>query len=297
MTGILPKFADEILAVLPSMMKCVPHGPSLAEIAAQLSSDIQSVRRAAKTLNADGSAWLMQRASSREQFLVPPRTRVEGRRYCANCLKSFAPPPRKRSGRCTYYSDRRTCSRFCHTALKWKRPGMREHMSRVLSIAQSTPAALARTAAHNKRRWSKPGEREKLSEQNRREWADPVKRALRAQSIKAINGSPQMREFYSNLRKAWWRDPEMRRKMNEAAKASQSTQQYRAKLSALVKERWRDPAWRKKWTEANRIKVARMAERNRGRKQSAEHVSKRVAAARASRSRMTPLHHQAGRKG
>lgn len=254
-TNPLRTLADEILAVLPSIMIENPHGPRLRIIAQRLGADEASVRRAARQLNVDARADLMRRLDSPEQFLVPIRYRkAVGLRYCANCGETFTAPPVKTFKTGTHYSDRRCCSRSCGIAWSWTRPGVKQRRIEAIKTERKSPEAMARLAAHNKRRWSRPEEHEKLSAQNRREWADPVKGALRAQSIKAVNGSPKMVKFYSDLRKAWWKDPAMRQKMLNAAKASQSTQEYRAKLSKLVRERWRDPVWRKKWTEANRIK-------------------------------------------
>jgi hypothetical protein len=275
----LPTVADEIALVLPSLWATHPNGPALAVFADKLAIDLGKIRRAAKEINADGRAWLMRRLKSREQFLVPPRCHVGGLRYCANCEKTFDnfyfDPNGKRR-----MAMSRTCSRSCAVALKWKKPGMREHMRRVLSERQSTPDALARIAAHNKRRWSDSEEHKRLSEQNRREWADPVKGALRAQSIKEVQNRPEQRKFYSDLRKQWWKDPVMRKKMHDAAAASQKTQAYREKLSGLAKERWRDPVWREKWTAANKVKSMKAASINRGRKQSRETIEKRVESTR-----------------
>lgn len=269
--------AEEVLAVLPSLMAERPHGPSIRAIAVRLGADDVNVRGAARQLNTEAKADLYRRTNSREQFLVPFRCRnVVGLRYCANCNKTFAMPPRKKIDGGSYYSNRRCCTRACGIAWSWNRPGVRQRRSAGIKTAHNTPEQRARLDAHNKRRWSRPGEREKLSEQNRREWKDPVKAALRAQSIKAVNGSPEKRKFYSDMRKAFWRDPAMRAKMIAAATKAKSTPEYRAYFSELCRQRWRDPVWRKKWMPAVKRNAALGASALKGKKQSAAQIAARV---------------------
>lgn len=278
---MLKTLADEVVDLLPALLVERPDGVPLTLIADRLGSDMFNIRNAALQINRDGKADLMRRLTSREWFLVPVKARkFEGYRFCAHCDREFVPPARKRSTGCTYYSNRRTCSRKCWGAHAWRDPNKAQTRKAAMSRAQRTPKALARVAAHNRRRWSDPKEHKKLSERNRQMWADPVQRALMSQAIAEVQGSPKMRKFYSDLRKRWWKIPEMRRKMCEAATRAKSTPEYRAYFSELCKKRWRDPIWRKKWMKAVRANGLKAAAAIRGKKQSPATIRKRVIATR-----------------
>lgn len=269
----LSTLADETLDVLPRLLKLRPDGVPLALFVSELGADLPSIKRAARELNKSGLADLVRRLESRELFLAPLKYRpAVGYYFCAVCNTMFERPRRKyRVG--TYYSDRRTCSASCHAALTWK-PETKAARCAAISAAHSTPAALARTAAHNKRRWGDPEQHRRLSEQNRREWADPIKGAKRKQTITAVQRRPESRALYSAIRKEWWKDPAMRAKMIEAAKRAKNTPEFKAYFSELCRQRWRDPAWRKKWLPAvrrNAAKAGRVsAQRRKERKQTQE---------------------------
>lgn len=274
-----------MLAALPTLLTSHPEGPALKFFAIELGADMLSIRRGATELNRTGRADLMRRENSRELFLVPLKYRkAEGRHLCAACGALFDRPKKKRYTNSTYYSDRRTCSRSCHSSLGWK-PENNTTRRAALSAAQSRPEALERLARHNQRRWAKSGERERMSEQNRREWADPVKAARRAQSIRSVQRRPTQRALYSAIRKEWWRNPEMRQKMIDAAKKAKNTPEYKAYFSELCRQRWRDPEWRKKWLRAARENGKKGAVAIRGRKQSQAQVAARVAATKTAKQR------------
>lgn len=279
----LSTLADEMMQALPALLQARPEGAPLKLFAAELAADHPSVRRAAEQLNKAGRADLMCQLGSRELFLAPLKYRAaEGRHVCAACGALFD-RPKTRTSYSVRYSDRRTCSGFCHGALGW-RPESNARRRAAISGAKSTPAALERLAEHNRKRWSKPGERERMSEQNRRQWADPVAKARRAQAIKARNGTPEKRQFYSELRRRQWKeDPEFRRKTTAAMTAAHSAPEQRRRASERMKERWRDPEWRAKWLKAARRNGRKAAAALRGRKQSPEHIAARVAARKAAK--------------
>lgn len=275
----LPTLADEILAVV------IEHreGVKLKSLTSTIGADIAHIRRAAKELNVAARAILMRRRSSREFFLVPNKSQVDGLRVCVSCGTPFDPPfwatP---SGRKKFY-PRRSCSRACGIAWSWSRPGVREKRSAGIKVTKNTPEAMERLAEHNKRRWSKPSEHEKLAEQNRREWADPVKATLRAQSIKAIHTQPEKRKHASDTKKRQWAEPGYRTKTVEGIRRSKTTPEARAQFSKLLADRWKDPVMRAKYTAANARRSHDVAARNKGKKQSPGQVAKRVASTRATK--------------
>lgn len=276
---------DEIVERLPALLQTTPEGPSLRLIAEELAADYASVRAAAFRLNADGRADVMRRLNSRELYLVPIKYRKSrGLAHCAICEACFDRGD-KRSGRSgrkryTHYNDRRTCSRKCWGALSWRGDGVHAKRCAALHKSQSTPEAVARTKRTNAKRWARPGERKKMSEQNRRLWADPIGNAIRSQAIAKAARKPERRKKDSERRKAAWANPETRKKMLAGMEASHRVQAYRASASERMRARWRDPKWRKKWMKAVRRNSAKAAAKNRGRKQPAAQIAKRVASTR-----------------
>lgn len=183
-------FADELLAMLPTIIATHPLGATIDEAGRRLASPRQFVREAFDTLNAEGRAIMVRRRGGRVIYLVPSDYPITA---CKNCHVEFEP---KWKAKC--------CSRACSISWSWRQPGVAEKRKAGIRAERKSPEAKARLAAHNKRRWAKPEEHAKLSEQNRRQWANPVYRAKRSAGIQAANGSPEARRAWSKLRsKAW----------------------------------------------------------------------------------------------
>jgi hypothetical protein len=268
--------ADEILMSLPALMAEFPLGPTILVLCNRLAAASPDVRRAVEQIDKDGRA--VRYRWSKAHHLVPCGYEPNGMRICGNCRSTFYPP---KTGK--RISPRVTCSPECHVSLSWKHPGTRERRLESIKAERATPLAQARTAAHNARRWADPEQRRKLSEWNRKRWADPATKAKLSAAIQAVNGSPEGRALFSKNRKAQWCDPEFRDKTVAGIRKSKRTPEARAKFSKLLKLRWDDPEKRNIYLAGVQKTAAKMAERNKGRKQSKETIRKRVAATKATK--------------
>jgi hypothetical protein len=268
----LPSLADEIMVALRGLIATHPNGPNIKQISEAVSADPASIRKAMAQLNTEARAMLMRRDDSRELFLYPNTKRILGLNICAKCGAGYRRTDKTVSKRC--------CSRACGISWSWTRPGVKEKRKAGIRAERATPAAKARAAKLNRERWSRPGERERLSEWNKKRWANPAIKADLARAIALVQRTPEMRKLYSDLRKEWWKDPVMREKMLKAMADAHGTPEYRAKHSERMKARWRDPVLRKKYLAAVGRNVKKIAENNRGKRQSPEHVARRMASRR-----------------
>jgi hypothetical protein len=258
--------ADRIFDLIPRT-RC---GLSLKDAMAGTRQSQVHVRAAFDALHKAGRGKIVKRGRGGALYLILPSGNV---RSCVVCHKEFTPPVgvwrgtvRKRM------STRKTCSRSCHAAYGWlAHPEKREARCKALSAAQSTPEALARTAAHNKRRWSNPEEHEKLREQNSKRWkGNPEKYFEYCARLAIINGTPEKREFYSKLRKENWADPEYAAMVKAKSAASLREQTRRANAGARLKARWGDPV------KGERLRQANIAKNNKpeNKKRTSERMKK-----------------------
>lgn len=267
--------ADEILDALPRMLLAHPRGPAVKDISKLLYVPQPHAMVAARALDAEGRAIFLRYPGSKARHLVPLDFDLGGDRACAECRVTFTPPRR--------WSPKRCCSRKCAIAWSWNRPGVRERRSAAIRARYGTPEGQARIAALNERRWADPEQHEKLSQQNRENWADPAKAAKRAKAIQAAHGKPESRRRYADMRAAMWADPEYREKTVAGIRTSKRTPEARAKFSKFLRERWQDPEMREKYLAANRAQRAKNAANARGKKQSPEHIARRVASRKANK--------------
>jgi hypothetical protein len=283
----LPSLADEILAVLPDVIRGNPGGATGRVLSAVLGADILSLRRAMVKLAEDGRADLRRRkATGREWAVVPWRYRdplADGERYCPTCKEFFKLRPKIRRHHATTYDNRHCCSRKCSVAWSWTRPGVAKKRKAGILLERQTPAGKKRTIEHNRKRWSRPGERKRLSEWNKRRWADPVIKAELSRAIALAQGTPEMRAFYSNMRTELWKDPKFRKRMVDGIKKSKGSPEARKLFSKLLKERWQDPVLRKKYLAGVRRAAKIRGAQMKGKKQSRKHVARRVASRKRSR--------------
>lgn len=227
--------ADRIFDLIPR----TPHGLSLQAAKQAARQDTAHVRAAFDALHDTQRAIIVKRGRGGALYLVHRDTKVLA---CVVCHTEFTRKPQ---------SKRLTCSRPCHAAYGWRDPVKAEARRKALSAAQSTPKALARTAATNKRRWAKPEEHEKLAEQSRNRWKDPDFRAVVSAKIRVNHQAPEMRAFYSKKRKEDWARPEYAAMVKAKSAASLREQARRARSSQMMKDRWADPAIRAKFIRAN----------------------------------------------
>lgn len=237
----MKSLSERILALMPD----TAHGLSLRAAIATTGEGVPHVRAAFTKLADAKMAKIVKRGNGNALYLVKADSPVLA---CAVCCAEFERGPK---------SKRETCSNFCHAALRHRRatPEQKELWRETLSRVQSSPKALARTAAHNKRRWADPEQHVRLSKQNRERARirreDPEAFERYRAMMRLINGSPEKKKLYSDLRKQWWADPVMRKKMTEAVNASEAVQEYRRNFGEHNKRRWRDPELRAKYTKAN----------------------------------------------
>lgn len=261
--------ADEILAVLPRALNDDPRGATVLQLARVLSAPPVHVRAALRALHEQGRALYFRYSTGRLMHAVPQGHDLGSLRVCENCSVAFA-PDNGRSGR--------FCTKSCRSAWVWRQPKHAERLIAAIAAAKSTPAAKARQTAQNNERWADPEARLRVAEQSRKRWADPAMRAKIATRIQAVNGSPEQRKKAAEIRRALWADPDYRERSTKAIGKARRSPEARAEMSEEAKRRWADPDLRPKYMAAVRLNSEKAAEAARGRRQSPEHVAKRVAA-------------------
>jgi hypothetical protein len=252
-----PSLADRVLAALPGF----EHAPLARDMAARLNTDEPHVRQAFERLESEGRAKIVRRG--RGLHLVPAD--YPGK-ICPICRVEYVLPKK---------SKRHTCSRSCSMAWSWRQPGTAERRHEALLAAHRTPESRAKKVENNKKRWAKPGEREKLSEQNRQRWADPYQNAKQSVGI-ARSRTPEANAAISKRMKDRWASPEGRKLMEETAALGNAKASSAANRGAAMKRRWEDPEQRAKFAKSLARATAKAAEVTRGRKQSPEHIQKRI---------------------
>lgn len=252
--------ADRVLDTLPAF----ESAPLAQDVAEYLNTDVPHVRQAFERLEADGRAKIVRRG--RGLHLVP--TDYPGL-ICPVCRGEFV-----RSKK----SKRVTCSRKCGIAWSWQKPGVRERRKEGISKQRQSPEGRANTSERNRRRWSDPKQRERLSKWNKDRWQDPYVKAELSVAIQKAQSRPDRVEFQRNQIKRRWGDAKGREKLVEGIRKSKRTPEARAKFSKLLSDRWKDPEMRAKYTAANHKRNAKLAEELRGKKQSPEHIAKRMKA-------------------
>ncbi len=282
--------AAEIVAALPSLMKVHPQGPRVDAIADFVAASPASVRKAFAAIKADASAIVVRYPGSKARHVVPLGHDFGFHRaaVCPHCDLLFERPRN---------SKRRCCSQRCGTALSWTKPDVAARRTAGIRAERETIAAKARLAAHNDRRWKSPEARAQLSEQNRRNWADPVKRAKRAAAIQKAHGTKESRKRYSDMRREMWADPDYRKKAIAGMRAAHQTEEHRRAASERMKKRWRDPVQREKLTKACAGNLRKNGDKVVGKKQSPEHVAKRIASRKANAKQHGHWRHRSKGKG
>lgn len=269
--------ADEILIALPDLMAVHADGPTISVLADWLSAGAINVRRALDEIEASERASVVRYRGSRTLHLVPNGHCVA----CKNCRLKFE---RKRKSKAV------CCSQKCAVAWSWKNPETKARRISGIKKQRRSPEGRANTAERNRKLWSDPKQRDRLSKWNRERWADPETRARISVKIQAAHSTTEKRQFYADARRAEWADPAQRAKRMETTNAAKRTPEYRAKFSEYMKRRWQDPVARKKLLASVRRNSAKGATALRGRKQSPEHVQKRVSARR--RAKSEGAHHE-----
>lgn len=268
--------AHEIVAALPALMKAHPQGPRVKELAAFLAAPEAGVRAAMAAIKESGAAIIVRYPGSKARHVVPL-----GHRFNKITTANRHRPVVCRCCDTLFQNgSRKFCSKSCFATHMWAQPGHRQRLSAALKKAHSTPEAKARAVAWNQRRSSDPNERARISENNRKAWADPAHKAKRSASLQAALGTPEKRRFFSELRKQQWQDPAFRAKACAAMREARTSPAYKKKMGDQMRARWANPVTRVKLMAAAKERAA--AKPLKGRKQSPEHVAKRVASRKAS---------------
>lgn len=287
--------ADEIVDTVAGMVAAHPDGVTARQLSARLGvaygkvmeildglrAPTAEARRLVFAIHprAEGQRGALPTYLLPVGYQLPAPTGVH-RRACLHCYAVFE-----------VRSDlkRRCCSRTCSIAWSWTRPGVTERRGRAIRAAKDTPEYRAKQAAHSKRRWSNPEERRRQSERNKKQWANPVQRAKRSAAIQRANGSPEARRKLSERRRAEWADPEQRERRRAIMREAHNRPERKAALAERMRAAWRDPVMRAKYLATKAEQAAKIAAKNRGRKQKPEHVAKRVAAQKAACAARGPI--------
>lgn len=279
----LPTVADEVVAALPALLKRHPAGPLAAQVAAHIHIDYQSARRAMETLDADKRARIVRRG--RGLHLVGPDYRG---RLCVICRKEFK-ATRK---------ETLTCSHSCGRHLAYRNEDMRRRHRQSVK-ASRTPELRERQSRIHSERCADPAVRQQMSDNNRRSWRDPVKRANRIVAIKdAWRGekATQRRAKARQKKLSLWADPEWKQQTVEAMRTGSRGRFKRGVLGLLhrnskitAQEIAGDLGLSQEqvkiiWRRSFRLGEIERKPPDGRRRQSADHVNKRVESTKRTKS-------------